>query len=137
MDTHAAANVKPDVWTRIFRLAGGVLFVGALLGGAAHFLLDREFRNDELGILLWPLTAIYLLSFFYVLTFLVFTSVKSRLRYIVIPLWFLMMFLMVGALVSLAFTKGGKGVEQDGPANGSQPIRPEIKSTSGAAGSRR
>ena len=113
MDTPAAAN---DVWTRLFRVAGRVLFFGALLGAVAHLFLVREFRNDELGILLWPLTGIYLLSFFYVLSFLVFTSVKSRLRYIVIPLWCVMMFLMVAALVSLAF-KGGRDVDKTNAAD--------------------
>lgn len=81
-----------------------ILQLGGLLGAVAYLALGREFRNDELGVLVWPLTTFYLLSFFYVLTFLVFTSVKSWLRYVVIPLWLLMMLLMAAGLTSLAFT---------------------------------
>lgn len=107
-----------DLWTRLFRIAMRILQFGALLGVLAYLFLGREFRNDELGVLVWPLTALYVLSFFYVLTFLVFTSVKSWLRYIVIPLWLLMMLLMAGALASLAFTKKERDVEPGAPPNG-------------------
>jgi len=96
---------QQDLRTRLFRIAMRILQLGGLLGAVAYLTLGREFRNDELGVLVWPLTTFYLLSLFYVLTFLVFTSVKSWLRYVVIPLWLLMMLLMVAGLASLAFTK--------------------------------
>src|SRR5262245_57043087 len=109
---------RQDLWTRLFRVAMRILQLGALLGALACLFLRREFRNDELGVLVWPLTILYLLSFFYVLTFLVFTSVKSWLRYVVIPLWFLMMLLMAAGLASLAFTKRERSVELGAPPNG-------------------
>jgi|ERR1051325_782613 hypothetical protein len=125
-----------DLWTRLFHIARRILQVGAVLGAVAYLFLGRKFRNEELGILVWPLTALYLLSFFYILTFLVFTSVKSRLRYLVISLWLLMVLLMTGALASLAFNNRGK-IEPDRAANEGQPIRSETNRASSAAGSHR
>lgn len=60
--------------------------LGTALGAVDCSLLRREFRNPELGILVWPLTALYLLNFFYIRSFLVLTSVNSWLRYVVVPL---------------------------------------------------
>jgi ABC-type transport system involved in multi-copper enzyme maturation permease subunit len=118
MHSEPASITKLDVWTKLFHIASRIVLFGILLGAVAHLLLGREFRNDELGFLLWPLTVLYLLSFFYVLTFLVFTSVKSGLRYVVIPLWILMMVLILGAMLSLVFSKRGEIVEPNAAPNG-------------------
>ena len=113
----ARSELIEDIWAKLFRLALRVLGFGGLLVATAYLVFGREFRNDELGILLWPLTGLYLISSFYVLTFLVFTSVKSPLRYLVIPLWFLMMLLISICLLMAPFMKKRR-VE---PAVGANP----------------
>ena len=54
------------------------------------------------------MTALYLLCFFYVLTYLTFTAIRGKLRYFVIPLWCLTMVLMVGGLLGLVFWTHGR-----------------------------
>lgn len=91
-----------SVWAKLFQAAVLILQIGTLLGGVAYMILGRELKNQELGILLWPVCGVYLVSFFYVLTYLVSTSVKGSLRFLIIPLWILVMVLfLVGMLIVL------------------------------------
>jgi len=111
---------KLSVWQKTFRFSAWVLSIGSLVGLTAKAFLGREFTNEELGILLWPAAGLYLFSFFYVLTYLVFVCVQGKLRAVVITLWGFMMVLIAVVLLSVAFGWGR------------EPHR-EARTTSGAA----
>jgi hypothetical protein len=66
------------------------------------------------GGLVWPLTGLYLLRFFYILSFLVFTSAKSWQRYIVIPLWCLMLLDRIVAMLTRLGQRGYAVYEEPG-----------------------
>src|SRR5579859_923861 len=80
MANDVAKEGQTDFWKKIYQMARRILDLGSLLGVVAYLIFGRKFRNDELGILVWPLTGLYIVSLFYVLTFLVFISVKSCRR---------------------------------------------------------
>ncbi|CAG1769250.1 hypothetical protein BAC2_00179 [uncultured bacterium] len=114
----------------MFGVAVKVLHFGTWLGIAAYFLLGREFRDEELGILLWPFAGLYLLSVFYVLSFIVFRSMQSWLRYIAIPLWCTTMILMFASVAALAFTKQCNISDGDRAGKPSQPDAAETNRAS-------
>lgn len=74
--------VRPvtTIWSRINYWAGVFMMMGTVLGTIALVVLGREFTNAELGILVWPLSILWLASFFYVVTYLVFTRTGIWVR---------------------------------------------------------
>jgi hypothetical protein len=76
-----------------------ILKAGTWLGAIAVLILGREFKKQELGFLAWPLVTVYLASFFYAMTYLVFNECSGRfIRW----LWLLTLALIVVVLVANA-----------------------------------
>jgi hypothetical protein len=93
------ARRSVTIWSQINYWATVVVQIGMALGTIALVFLGREFTKDELGIFAWPLTILWLLSFFYVVTYLVFTETSIWVR----VLWLITLTLFLLGLAAAPF----------------------------------
>jgi TPR repeat protein len=74
-----ANETGTDFWTKVRRSARLVLVSMIFLGALAYLVYGRKFLKDDLGILVWPLRGLYIISFLYLLVvgfgFVVFASI--------------------------------------------------------------
>lgn len=71
---------RASIWSQINYWATVVVSIGTALGTIALVFLGREFTKVELGAFVWPLTILWLASFSYVATYLVFTKTSTWVR---------------------------------------------------------
>ncbi len=110
------ARRSVTIWSQINYWAGVVVSIGTALGTIALLFLGREFTKDALGVFAWPLTILWLASFFYVTTYLVFTRTGIWVR----VLWLIASSLFVLGLTAALVSRNGDSVPR--PANGSERI---------------
>jgi len=81
MQQKRAKETRTGFWTKVCRVARRVLVSVIFLGALAYLIYARKFLKDELGILVWPLRGLYIISFLYVLVvgfgFVVFCGIDS------------------------------------------------------------
>ncbi|MBN1256297.1 MAG: hypothetical protein JXA52_01180 [Planctomycetes bacterium] len=94
----------PTIWQKLLVWSYYIVSAGTVLGFIAKIILGREFTKEELGIFAWPVTILFLGSLFYIGNYLVFTQVKSRIRYFVIPCWLLIIILVIIVIVKTLFS---------------------------------
>jgi len=100
--TDETAAATESIWEKLRYLAVQVLKFGSFLGVVSAALYGRGFKPGELGLFFWPLVAVYLSAMLYLLGHVVFTM-ASRVRYLVIPLYCLMVSLLLSAAVWTLF----------------------------------
>lgn len=95
------ARRSVNIWSQINYWAGVVVSIGTALGTIALVFLGREFTKDELGGFAWPLTILWLASFFYAATYLVFTKTSNWVRI----LWLITLSLFLLGLTAALFSR--------------------------------
>jgi hypothetical protein len=65
----SAKETRTSFWTKVRRSARMVLLSGIFLGAVAYLIFGRKFLKNELGMLVWPLRGLDILSFLYVLVY--------------------------------------------------------------------
>ena len=100
--TGETSSPSLSLWQWLRDLAVQILKFGSLLGVVSAALYGRGFKPEELGFVFWPLAGTYLTALFYLLGYQVFTM-TSRVHYLVIPLFCLMIGLMLSAAVWAVF----------------------------------
>ena len=100
---------QETIWAKLAKISYKIVAFGALLGTVIYIIKGREFTNDELGFLTWPLAFTYLLAFFYMMLYTIQTQTSKGLRYFFI--YPVIIFIVV--LVTLAFIFSDSDSEKD------------------------
>jgi hypothetical protein len=113
-------GLRASIWSQLNYWAGVVVSIGTALGTIAIVFLGREFTKDELGIFAWPLTILWLASFFYAATYLVFTKTSGWVRI----LWLITLSLFLLGLSAALFSRNqnpGQPPANTGDSSSSTP----------------